>query len=98
MRRDLAVIVLAAGLAFAGPVEVQAGDAPRFAEHQRERAEELAREGMRALLGALEAILATIPQYEMPEVMDNGDIIIRRSNPRPPANRDAPRRKGPSET
>ena len=33
------------------------------------------------VLGALELILKTIPQYSAPEVLQNGDIIIRRVVP-----------------
>ncbi len=32
---------------------------------------------------ALEALIDSIPQYEMPEINEHGDIIIRRK--RPPA-------------
>ena len=44
----------------------------------RERAEELAREAMEQMLRALEMMVQSFPQYEMPEIMENGDIIIRR--------------------
>lgn len=42
---------------------------------------ELAREGMERLIRAIELMLEMIPQYETPEVLPNGDIIIRRKNP-----------------
>ena len=45
---------------------------------ERERAEEMAREGMERIMRALEMLMGSIPQYELPEVKDNGDIIIRR--------------------
>ena len=38
-------------------------------------------EGVNMVLGALELILKTIPQYSAPEVLQNGDIIIRRVVP-----------------
>ncbi|MDX1710105.1 MAG: hypothetical protein R3316_03080 [Rhodovibrionaceae bacterium] len=50
-------------------------------------AEELAREGMEKIMRALEHMMDSIPQYEMPEVTEDGDIIIRRKNPPP---KDAP--------
>ncbi len=50
----------------------------------RERAEELARETIEQMLRALEMMVQSFPQYEMPEIMDNGDIIIRRRHG-PPA-------------
>ncbi len=40
-----------------------------------------AEQAMRNLMLALDLIIASIPQYEMPEVMENGDIIIRRVQP-----------------
>ena len=49
---------------------------------------ELAREGVERLLQALEVFIEMIPQYELPELNENGDIIIRRKRDRgeqPPA-------------
>ena len=31
---------------------------------------------------ALDLVLKAIPQYEAPEILENGDIIIRRKNPK----------------
>lgn len=45
---------------------------------QRERAEAFARQGMERLMQALDLLVGSIPQYELPFVDDNGDIIIRR--------------------
>ncbi len=42
------------------------------------RAEEMAREAIEQLLRALELMIESIPQYELPEVNEDGDIIIRR--------------------
>lgn len=39
---------------------------------------ELAREGVERMMRALELFIDMIPQYEMPELSDDGDIIIRR--------------------
>ena len=39
---------------------------------------ELAREGVATLMRALEALIDEIPQYELPEINQDGDIIIRR--------------------
>lgn len=44
---------------------------------------ELLKEGTRQILKAFELFLMTIPQYEAPEVLENGDIIIRRKHPGP---------------
>ncbi|NQV22639.1 MAG: hypothetical protein HQ511_14595 [Rhodospirillales bacterium] len=45
--------------------------------------EQLLESATRQILRALELMMAAIPQYEMPEVLDNGDIIIRRIQPKP---------------
>jgi len=45
---------------------------------QRERAEAFARQGMERLMQALDLLMESIPQYELPFVDENGDIIIRR--------------------
>ena len=36
---------------------------------------------MKMILDALELFIQNIPQYEAPEILDNGDIIIRRVRP-----------------
>ena len=40
-------------------------------------------EALDDLLEMLEFMLHAIPQYELPEVLENGDIIIRRVHPEP---------------
>ena len=57
-----------------------AGVAPGVAQErsQRERAEEFARQGMERLMQALDLLIQSIPQYELPVINENGDIIIRR--------------------
>ncbi len=35
-------------------------------------------EALQGLLMLLEGIIESVPQYELPEVLENGDIIIRR--------------------
>jgi hypothetical protein len=44
-------------------------------------AEQLATEAMAKLLRALDLMVDSVPQYAAPEVLPNGDIIIRRLNP-----------------
>ena len=56
---------------------------PRGAED--ESASELAREGIENLMRALGSFIDMIPQYEPPELNENGDIIIRRKPKRKPA-------------
>jgi len=72
-RQSLIAAALLLGLALAGPPPALAADEP-----PADRPEELAREGMDRMLRALELIIEMIPQYEMPEVTEEGDIIIRR--------------------
>ena len=77
----ISVIFLSAFLAVAG-----ASTTLRAAEgDERGRAEDMAREAIEQLMRALELMIDSIPQYEMPEIEENGDIIIRRKRrtPRP---------------
>jgi hypothetical protein len=41
--------------------------------------------------------LQSIPQYEAPEILENGDIIIRRKNP-PPEPDQKPETEAPDKT
>jgi len=54
-------------------------------DKQRDRAEETIREGAEKIVRGLEQLLRSIPQYEAPEVKENGDIVIRRKPPKEPA-------------
>lgn len=45
---------------------------------------ELAREGLAKILQALEKLIESVPQYQMPEIDENGDIILRRKRPETP--------------
>ena len=72
-RKCLFAAALLLGLAIGGPPAAVAADEP-----PADRPEELAREGMERMLKALELMIEMIPQYEMPEVTEEGDIIIRR--------------------
>ncbi|MCH9011533.1 MAG: hypothetical protein IIA68_00535 [Proteobacteria bacterium] len=40
----------------------------------------MAKEAIEQLMRALELMIESIPQYELPEVNDDGDIIIRRKH------------------
>jgi hypothetical protein len=73
-----ALLVCALGLSFFVLVP---GEPARAAEAEEEDPKELARQGMERMLRAIELMIEMIPQYEMPEVLENGDIIIRRKNP-----------------
>ncbi len=73
MRMMLYTMILGAGLALTAPPLLLAADPPK-----EETPELLAREGMERLMRALELFIDMIPQYEAPELNDDGDIIIRR--------------------
>ena len=45
---------------------------------QQKKPEDMIEDGMKMILNALQIILKSIPQYKAPEVLENGDIIIRR--------------------
>ncbi len=76
--RGLSAALLIGALALAAPAAAQDPDAPNTDEPTPE---ELAAEGLDNLMRALELMLLSIPQYEMPEINERGDIIIRRKNP-----------------
>jgi len=61
----------------------------------KERAERALKEGVARIMRALELLIQSVPQYEMPEVLDNGDIIIRR---KPKRNRPQPENPEVDET
>lgn len=45
-------------------------------------AEQRIRQGLQAILDGLGLFMRDIPRYEAPEILPNGDIIIRRINPK----------------
>jgi len=71
--RTLMAALIALPLGFS-PAQAQQSDAPMA----------MAEEAMDRLILALQLIIASIPQYELPEVLENGDIIIRRIQPEDP--------------
>jgi hypothetical protein len=50
-----------------------------------QRAAELMRQGLNKALGSVETLLRAVPRYELPQMNDNGDIIIRRKRPDGPS-------------
>ncbi len=54
-------------------------DEPRKPE--QESPGEMLEDATRTILKAFEMMLQAIPQYEAPEILENGDIIIRRKWP-----------------
>ncbi len=91
-RMDLSVsaLVLAVALGLGAP-----GAARAEQPGDGEQAEEMAREAIEKLMRALELMIESIPQYEMPEINEDGDIIIRRKRRSPP---EEPEQPGVEET
>lgn len=69
MKRRIMGACLAVALMSSGASMAQADD---------KGAEELAVEGLSKLIDALSVFIDSIPQYETPTLLENGDIIIRR--------------------
>ena len=65
---------------------------------QREDPSQLANEGLSKMVQALEALMRSIPQYEKPEINENGDIIIRRKRPSAPHRLPKPDEKAAPDT
>jgi len=84
----LAASMIVAGLATVP--RISAAEEP----NRRERAEKFVYRGMESLMQALDLLIESIPQYEMPIVNENGDIIIRRRRGTGPEDL-APEKKAP---
>ena len=74
MRNWLVALSLIAALAVVTPDGILRAQSPE----EQDPVEEFAREGLETMMRMLGTIVDNIPQYEMPEVNENGDIIIRR--------------------
>ena len=83
MRKHL-LPLLALGLLIA-PVGVAAADS---LQDNKAEAERLANEALTKMMKALDLLISTVPRYAAPEVLPNGDIIIRRLHPE--SNEDEP--------
>ena len=83
MRYRISFIGLCLGLILALPPHGFAADPEPTTPHGK------ALQGMERIIEALEDLMDSIPQYELPSLDENGDIIIRRK--RMPSQRpDAP--------
>lgn len=81
MKKILLAMTVGLSLMLASPM--QAG-----AQQQDTDPDVMALEGIEKLMEALGAFLKSIPQYEAPYINENGDIIIRRKNPKTPGHKD----------
>ena len=63
---------------------------PMVALADEKPAPDVVDKALEEVMGALRYVLRAIPQYYMPEVLPNGDIIIRRIPPAPEPKADPP--------
>ena len=78
LRAHLALLAMGLSMGGLGPAMAQDQKPERPLQ---ESPGELAREGLEQMIRALNLLVESIPQYELPEVLENGDIIIRRKHP-----------------
>tara|TARA_Y100001970_G_scaffold276224_2_gene378611 strand:+ start:10591 stop:10830 length:240 start_codon:yes stop_codon:yes gene_type:complete len=64
-------ISLAIGLTFSTAVQAQ-----------EQKPDVMIEQGAKMIFDALDLVLKAIPQYEAPKILENGDILIRRINPK----------------
>jgi hypothetical protein len=81
------VLATAAATAAEPPPPPRSAEPPPWAQ-ELAQAEALAREGLAKMLLSVEKLLQALPQYELPELAVNGDIVIWRKPAPPPARRD----------
>ncbi len=94
--RNVGIVLLLIGfLAFEG--RALAAETPPPPPSGMETPSELLKDATRGILKAMGLFLQSIPQYEAPEILENGDIIIRRKNP-PPEPDQKPETEAPDKT
>jgi len=76
MQKTFLVMALIVPMALAPPAYADSGN-----KTPPESPSEMISEATRTILKAFEIMMRSIPQYEVPEVLENGDIIIRRKHP-----------------
>lgn len=88
MRHMLATTLLALSLTAASAASPALAQSDQPGQGQTD-AEQRIQQGLSAILEGLALFMQDIPRYDVPEILPNGDIIIRRLNPN-----DAPGWKG----
>ncbi len=74
---------------------------PVLAQQQNSPADdaaEAAKEALGKIMRSLSGVISSIPQYQMPEVLPNGDIILRRKPAPAPAQKQPPTPPGQTRT
>jgi hypothetical protein len=80
-KRGSAALLCGAALMMGVPIASAQDPSP---DSDPDSAQGLAVQGLRNLMQALELFVKSVPQYAAPEVLPNGDIIIRRVHPSSP--------------
>jgi hypothetical protein len=76
------LIILALGVCAvlaSAPVSAQSPDAP--GSQQEPSGTQLTLEGLEKLMLGLQRMVEELPRYNLPEINENGDIIVRRIDP-----------------
>ena len=82
-------LIAAAAMLMAAPQAAGAGDWRHDFQDEMKRVEGLAKQGVEEVVRTLDKALSKLPRYGLPEILPNGDIIIRR-HPAPPARAEEP--------
>ena len=81
-RTSVAVFLVGTGLSlFPFAVAAESGDEESAPALQGEPLDDALRGAAEQIMNALRLMVMAIPQYEAPEILENGDIIIRRRHP-----------------
>ena len=77
MRTGIAALGVCAVLA-SSPAVAQSTEAP---DRREPSGTELTLEGLTKLMLGLQRMVEELPRYNLPEIKENGDIIVRRADP-----------------
>lgn len=83
--RQLFHALLLIGIVAPAPAAFAQTSNPPADKPAQETPREMLEDATRKAMQAFELMLKAIPQYEAPEILDNGDIIIRRKRPDAPS-------------
>jgi len=100
-RTQIPLVAIIAAILSAPTAQADSGSLPEALRELERQAEDLlgpeAREAVESLLPMIESLMDrlpllidNLPQYEIPEILPNGDIIIRRKRKLPKIDPDAP--------
>lgn len=79
---NASVLAVMLALPVAPAVADNMTDKQKRAEELAREAGKLASEAIQEMLRSMDNMLRSVPQYEEPEILPNGDIIIRRKRPK----------------